>query len=333
MKNMIARAALTCVGLVSVAAAAHAGAGVNGMAFLKVGVGTDAVGMGHAYASQVADATATYWNPAGLARSDGMDFLLMHNEFIADIRLEYAAVSRTFGPHGVGLSFNGLFTSDLEGRDEDGNVTGDVGYSDLAFTVGYAYRLSDLLADMTIFKELTAGFNIKYLREFIGDPGAVDDHVAQGLAFDVGAQAVMERLSLGAVVQNLGGEMGFDDAEVYSRFGSGPDHIRTQLFDPPLIVQGGATYRPGLEVMNGAIEVALEGRKVKGEDLNLLFGARYLYRDLGALSVGYRSGLDTEDLSFGLQLRKDDFRFGYAFVPFSDDLGNSHRVSLGYHLR
>ena len=127
-------------------ASAHAGAGENILPFLKVGAGTDAVGMGYAYSSQVTDATATYWNPAGLARTSGTDILVMHNEFIADLRLEYAAVARTLGRHGVGLSFNGLFTSDLEGRDVDGSFTGNFGYSDLAFSLAYAFDFNGLFS-------------------------------------------------------------------------------------------------------------------------------------------------------------------------------------------
>jgi len=334
MKQMIAMSALVVLGLAAMAGAAHAGAGENILPFLKVGAGTDAVGMGYAYSSQVTDATATYWNPAGLARTSGTDILVMHNEFIADLRLEYAAVARTLGRHGVGLSFNGLFTSDLEGRDVDGSFTGNFGYSDLAFSLAYAFDFNGLFSGgLGRFADhFTSGFSVKYLREYIGDPMATrSDHIAQGLAFDFGAQYHTDRLAVGGGVKNLGGDMAFDEQIAVSLSGD-QTVIGGEFFALPLIMQGGATYRPGLELMDGDVAVALEARKVRGEDLNVLFGVRYDYRNVGSLSVGYRSGLDTEDLSFGLKLNKDRLRFGYAFVPYSDDLGNSHRVSLGYHI-
>jgi hypothetical protein len=308
--------------LVLSASTAWGGAGENGLAFLKVGVGTDAVGMGHAYTSQVRDASATYWNPAGLSRAAGTDFLLTHNEFISDIRMEYAAVARSFGRHGLGLSFAGLFAGDLEGRDENGRFTGDVGYHDIALTLGYSFAASEAL---------TGGLGVKYLREFIGDPGASDDHVANGLAADFGAQYHVERFALGGVVQNVGSQMEFNRVQTVSQDGLGPT-VGGQPFDLPLAVQGGVTYFPSLDVMGGGVEVALEGRQVRGEDFGVLFGARYRYREIAALSVGYRTGLDTENVSFGLRVNRDALAIGYAFVPFSDDLGNSHRFSLGYHL-
>jgi hypothetical protein len=315
---------LACLVACSVVLAgdALAGPGETGLAFLRVGVGTDAAGMGNAYTSQVSDATATYWNPAGLARMNGTDVFLMHNEFIADLRLEYAAVARTFGRHGVGLSFNGLFTSDLEGRDENGEITGDVGYNDLALTLGYAYMLSDALS---------VGLNGKLLREFIGDPAATEDHVASGFAVDVGAQYHTERLLFGVAAQNLGSDLSFNEVQIVSQSGPG-SVVGGEAFSLPVSLQGGVTFRPGWNVLEGGVEVALEARQVNDGTFSTHMGARYAYRDLAALSVGYRSGLDTEDVSFGLQLTRERLRVGYAFVPFSDDLGNSHRLSLGYHL-
>jgi hypothetical protein len=301
---------------------ALAGPGETGLAFLRVGVGTDAVGMGNAYTSQVTDATATYWNPAGLARTNGTDVFLMHNEFIADLRMEYAAVARTFGRHGLGLSFNGLFTSDLVGRDENGEITGDVGYNDLALTLGYAYMVNDALS---------VGVSGKYLREFIGDPAATEDHVASGLAMDVGAQYHTGRFLLGLTAQNLGSDLSFNEVQVISQSGPG-DLVGGEAFSLPVAVQGGVTFRPEWNVFQGGVEVALEARQVNDGTFSTHVGARYAYRDLAALSVGYRSGLDTEDVSFGLQLKREKLRVGYAFVPFSDDLGNSHRLSLGYHM-
>lgn len=298
-----------------------AGAGENGLAFLKVGAGTSAVGMGEAYASQVSDATATYWNPAGLVRTNGTDVLLMHNEFIADLRYEYAAAARSFGRHGLGVSFYGLFTSDLEGRDENGAITGEVGFHDLALTLGYGFAVND---------ELSVGGSVKYLREFIGDPGATEDHVATGAAVDVGAQYHVERFRIGGALRNLGGDMSFNEVDVVSTTGPGGT-IGGEPFSLPVTVQAGVTFLPGFEVLEGGLEFAIEARKVKAEDANILFGTRYRYRNVAALSLGYRSGLDTENVSFGLDVFKDQLRVGYAFVPFQDDLGNSHRIAIGYH--
>ena len=293
------------------------------MAFLKIGVGTDAIGMGQAATSHVNDATASYWNAAGLAAVEGTDLYVMHNEYIADLRLEYASVARRFGRHGIGLSFNGLFTDDLEGRDENGEITGSLGYYNLSVGVGYGLALTD---------QLNLGIGVKYLREFIGDPAASEDHVAQALATDLGAQYRLDsRFAFGLAVQNLSSDVSFNQVQIINQAGNGP-LAGGETFSLPVVVQGGVTYTPDMQIMDGGVEIALEGRSVSGEDASVLFGARYHYRDLAALSVGYRSGLDTEDLSFGLRVDREQLRVGYAFVPYSEDLGSSHRLSLGYRI-
>ena len=260
MMNTIGRFTKTVVAGAMIVAAPNtvsAAAGENGLAFLKIGVGTDAVGMGNAYVSQVSDATATYWNPAGLHAVNGTDVLVMHNEFIADLRMEYAAAARSFGRHGLGISFAGLFSDDIIGRDVNGEITGEVGFHDLAFTLGYAFAATE---------DVTVGVNARYLREFIGNPGATEDHVATGAGFDVGAQYRMGVWQFGVVGQNIGGSVTFNQVETVAQTGAG-ELIGGTEFDLPTAVQGGVTWS-GVEVGDGGrFEVALEGRQVVGRRL------------------------------------------------------------------
>ena len=50
-----------------------------GLSYLKIGVDARAAAMGEAYTSVTKDASATFWNPAGLAGSDKNSIVLMHN--------------------------------------------------------------------------------------------------------------------------------------------------------------------------------------------------------------------------------------------------------------
>jgi hypothetical protein len=273
----------------------------TGLAFLRIGVGARAAGLGNAYVSGVDDGTATYWNPAGLARVRTLDISLMHNEYFQDVRYEFLGFGRRIGAHAVGASVAGLYTGSeaMERRDEFGNFEGHFGSYDFAASLGYAYRFGE---------DLSAGLTVKYLTENI------DRTNASGFAADAGIQwdTPVDHLRIGAVVQNVGPSMKFIDDE----------------FDLPTTVQGGARY--AVPMAAGEFMVVAEVRKVRGDDAGLDLGTSYEYREMAALRFGYKSGLDSEDVSFGLGFRKHRVRLDYAFVPYGNDLGDTHRVGLGY---
>jgi len=72
----------------SVAAQTVSGVGTTAAAFLKIGVGGRALGMGQAHATQAEDVTAVFWNPAGLARLEHTQMLFSHFDYLVDMRYE-----------------------------------------------------------------------------------------------------------------------------------------------------------------------------------------------------------------------------------------------------
>ncbi|MFQ5585057.1 MAG: hypothetical protein ACE5GL_11530, partial [Calditrichia bacterium] len=66
--------------------------GKTGLAFLKVGIGARAAGMGEAFSAVVDDALGTYWNPAALASARGSNASLVYNSWLLDIRSEFGAL-------------------------------------------------------------------------------------------------------------------------------------------------------------------------------------------------------------------------------------------------
>jgi hypothetical protein len=287
--------------LAAAAGSASAAERGTGLAFLRIGVGAEAAGFGNAVVSRVDDGTATFWNPAGIARVPTLDATFMHNEYFQDLRYEFLGVARRIGDNGIGASIADLHTASdaLERRDDVGNFEGHFGSYDLAVALGYGRR---------VHEDLTAGVTVKYLTENI------DRTNANGYAFDFGAQwdSPVERLRLGAAVLNLGPSMTFiNDA-----------------FDLPTTVQGGASY--SIPLVEGAVDLAAEFRKARGESAGLNFGMGYEYHRMASVRLGYRSGLDSEDVSFGLGFRHERFGIDYAFVPYGNDLGDTHRIGLSY---
>ena len=67
--------------------------GTTAAKFLSIEVGSNAVGMGGAYTSIANDATAMYWNPAGLSFHDTKEVYFNHANWIADISFDYFGVT------------------------------------------------------------------------------------------------------------------------------------------------------------------------------------------------------------------------------------------------
>ena len=60
--------------------------------FLTLGAGSRAIALGNSSVSYVDDASAGYWNPAGILKATGNQLILMHASYFAGIaNYDYAA--------------------------------------------------------------------------------------------------------------------------------------------------------------------------------------------------------------------------------------------------
>ena len=93
--------------LAALIAAAPAGAttkvGTSAAQFLKIGAGCRAAALGGAYVAIANDAAALYWNPAGLARLDHNELLLMHADWLAETNYNFGGVVMNFGGNALGV--------------------------------------------------------------------------------------------------------------------------------------------------------------------------------------------------------------------------------------
>jgi len=83
------------------------------------------------------------------------------------------------------------------------------------------------------------------------------------------------------------------------------------------------THTIPLEFLSGQLLLAAEARKVRDEKAEFLFGTEYSYQHLASFQFGYRSGLDTQDVSFGFGVGHGNVSGQYAYVPMSENLGTS----------
>jgi hypothetical protein len=276
--------------------------GEAGFAFMKVGVGARAMGMGSAYVAEAGDPTAVYWNPAGLGGLERTQITFMHSEWIQDFRQDFAAVAAPAfrdGAGGFAVGLSTFYADEFERRSDTGELLGHFGFNDILATGSLAYPLST---------SLTGGLSVKFIREMI------DQEVASSVAFDLGARLAVPRTSLvlAGAVQSLG---------------SKPKFIE-ESFDLPTMLRLGASQKWGIAGWSSDALLSAEFRQTKGEDSKLHVGGEWLYRKTVALRAGYKMGYDEETATFGLGLAHNRFAFDYALVPLSSDLGTTHFFSL-----
>src|SRR4030066_1696025 len=82
-------------------------AGTSAAKFLSIGVGPRANAMGGAFTSLANDASAMYWNPAGIALIDQYQAIFTYTKLFADINLNYFGIvipADEFGSFGVSVT-------------------------------------------------------------------------------------------------------------------------------------------------------------------------------------------------------------------------------------
>jgi len=171
--------------------------GTTGAQFLKIGIGPRATAMGSAFVAIANDATALYWNPAGISRMNANEMFIHHNEWLSDISLNYGSFVHQLPPYGtIGLSLTSLTMGEMKVRTEqlpDG--TGEYfDANNISAAVSYARNLTD---------RFSIGFNGKYIREQIWHMSA------QTFALDVGTlyRTNWRGLRIGMCISNFGGNM------------------------------------------------------------------------------------------------------------------------------
>jgi len=154
--------------------------------FLLIAPGARAGGMGEAFVAITDDATATWWNPAGLAFLKNREFTFMHVKWLPGFRLEglyYDFVSyinnvEDWGTFGMNVIFLNL--GETEGRNELNQFTGMFRTFETAISGSYGATVTDNLA---------IGLNTKFIYSHLSDRGAGQEQgtgTSSNFALDLG---------------------------------------------------------------------------------------------------------------------------------------------------
>lgn len=271
----------------------------TGLAFLRVNPGARAVAMGEAVVSHAGDASAVFWNPGAIAIHPGTAVEMTHNESFQDVRHEFLAGARQWGRHGIGAAFNGTWADNIPGYDDTGQPTEAFGYYGLTLIGSYSLAINERTG---------AGVGVEYIRE------QLDAFDASGVAVNFGIQALdlVPRTDVGLAILHLGSPVKYERSE----------------YDLPRTVQAGISHTIRLPIARSTVRLAAEVRSVRDETAQVLLGTEYRYEQTFSLEAGYRSGLDSQDVSVGFGIGGARLSAHYALVPFDEDLGDQQRLSI-----
>lgn len=318
--------------------------GTNAAPELQIPVGSRYLGMAGSNISSSQGLESIYWNPAGVSiTQSGANAIFNYRSYIADMKMEFAAVSGNFGGLGtVALAFRDLNIGQIPvttTTQPDG--TGEY-YSPTYFILGLTY--SRALTD-----RVSVGATANIINESFAGVSS------NGFSFDIGVQyrdlLDIQGLAIGVVVKNLGGSMTYDGSALWVQ-ATDPSADRSitfykvsaASFDLPSEISLGASYTKKFDednTLSGAF--AFTNNNYSYDEYKV--GLEYSYKDMLYVRGGYLKSPEAspntdpniwQGFSFGVGLNFKNFTdmdisVDYAYIPVKYfDANNSVTVRFGF---
>jgi hypothetical protein len=290
-----------------------------GVLFLMIAPGARASGMGESFVAVADDATASYWNPAGLGFMRGKELVLMHSkwfpQFADDMYYEFLSYSHYvegwggLGGHLIYLTYGKIpytteFGPEIQYLFESYEIAGALSYgTDVAENICVGVNMKG------IYSNLGPGQNVEK-----GDGKAMSYAVDIGLLY----KEMLPKMKLGLVLQNLGPNIMYIDAEQSSPL--------------PRNLKAGVSYQLIRSQYNNLMLTAELNASLVEEEFRANAGFEYWYSTILALRAGYiyddYGEIKTPTFGAGLQYSKYRFDFGYIPEKEGHPLADTMRFSL-----
>lgn len=320
--------------------------------FLKVPVGPRAIALGSAFTAVSDDATAPYWNPAGMVYLPYREVMFQHAErFGSLLNQDYLGAVFPLGGEkshqsAIGISIIRLAVDDIQITPRPGDLrrgdfldygrdgqpfTFDAGEGNNAWDAGerllltrdnlYMASSSDMAALVSYARQhgehWAYGANLKFIRQSVPNSDATYDTTARrvtsvGKATSFGAGLDAGVLWMPTDAVTVGATLR-DVTTTYLAWSNGT----RELIAPTLTTGGAFNFTPAeRHAITAAVDLAwgFEGRKL---DSQLKMGSLTADLRLGVeywyrSMVAVRTGLDGKDLAFGTGLRYKQVCVDYA---------------------
>ncbi|MDZ7316290.1 MAG: PorV/PorQ family protein [candidate division KSB1 bacterium] len=326
---------------------------------LMISPGARAAGMGEAFVALADDATATYWNPAGLAFQYGKELHFMHvnwlPEFGNDMFYDFATyIHHVEGIGTFGLNVTYLNLGEQIHTDETGAELGKFGSNEYSIALTYGTKMSE---------NWSVGLGMRYIRSNLAGGIKVGaeqgEGVANGFAFDVATLykfPFAPKLSFGVNLSNMGPKISYidvaqaDPLPTNLRFGFAYKLVESEFNKLSLVMdvnklmvtrnRDGSTdpFYKALFTSPWTTEEVTYGENKEVLSKKTIFngtvsgGVEYWYSNIFALRAGYYwdepGKVKYTSFGGGIQYHLYRFDFGYVAAPEGHPLANTMRFSL-----
>lgn len=264
----------------------------------SVGVGARQLGLGGGFTSMADDATALFYNPAGLSRLPQQEFTFMHMSLFEGTVYDWGAWSTPIEKvGGVGLAFMRIGSDDV--YEYENFVRKDkLHYSMTQVVLGFGREL---------FSRGSVGANLKVVNQ------ALDSLSDFGFGFDLGFTADLGRdYSFGLMLRDaIPAELQLNGASE----------------KPPLTIVAGLSRRNLVLAERSSLSANLDFEKTEHRQMKIHSGLELLIDSIYAL----RGGFDRDNIAFGAGLKIRNMKIDYAYKVLAN-IENSHRFSITFLL-
>jgi hypothetical protein len=267
----------------------------KGLPYLRMGVDARALSMGGAYVAEASDASAGYWNPAGLVDIEKASLTAMYSADMSyDRSYNYFAFGYTFDFGTIGISWLNAGIKDNEEWDEGNNFLGTFKDMDNAFLLSYAYRYPD--------RDLSIGGSFKIVNKKID----AEDYNETGVGGDIGFKfRPTDNSAAGVIVRDIGTQVGGETV--------------------PTNIQVGVALYP-LEGFSFPVDIA---KTLHRGELAYHMGGEYVYSFCADYWIKLRAGVNDGRFAIGTGFQFSKVMIDYGYVVEKEQFMNeNHKISL-----
>ncbi len=271
-------------------------------ALLFYGAGARAMGMGGAFSAVADDASAGYWNPAGLGILKRRELMGMYTEGSNYNNLFYAHPTEDYGTWGVSgyyYNYSSIYSSVPAGYDV---------VWDMALTASYGRSF--------LKSKISVGTSVKYLVKTLEEDAGGGTSLRSTAGIDTGLLfKITDKITLSGVVQNLSPGL----------FMTGAETALEPWINLPVNYRVGFAIKSFFESATFAVDANFPGN----EDNFIAVGCEYGMSRVSAMRIGFntRSGYGNT-LYLGISIGGKRLCFDWVLIPSNSAKNRVQRFGL-----